>query len=139
MKKLLTGLTAFAFFISACSKSSTPSANASIVNKWSLSNTVYWTTPTGSATQKSTINAQAGEYVDFRSDGKTYSHTWDGASFIDDTSTYVVNGNSVLVPDGNGISADTLIIKSLTNNNLTLYFKQADANGTLEIWENFQR
>jgi hypothetical protein len=126
MKKSLTGLTAFALFISACSKSTRHPYSASIVNKWSLVNTVYWWTAIGTPTQRDTANAHSGEYSDFRSDGKSYSYTWDGAAYSYDTTDYrIINGNSELIPEANGISTDTLVIKTLTGNSLSLYLKQS--------------
>lgn len=137
MKKLFLGSAALTVFIFSCKKDeNTPAIQTTqeqLIGKWNLVKYVDWYTPTASTTTKDTTIAHAGEYIDFRTDTKAYLHLWEGTSFENDTSSYNVNGNIVilnnLVPPN-----DTLDIQTISSNNLTLHNKYKSPTSTEDTW-----
>lgn len=149
MKKIFLGTIALTALIFSCKKSEDatpvtpvpPTAQSQIIGKWTYVKNVDWYT-SGSTTTKDTTAAKAGEYVDFRTDGKYYSHIWDGAVFKNDTVAYTVNSNKLIfnmyVSPG-VYASDTLDIQTISANNLTTYLKTITPTYKDESWDFFTK
>ena len=83
-------------------------------NKWTFNNAVDNDHYSGTD-HIITVNGNAGDYMDFRVDGKVYLRIQSSL----DTSTYVLQGDSKIIFDG----SDTATIQTLTDNALKLYLK----------------
>ena len=103
----------------ACKKESTTQPKTTqekLLGKWNyvstVSNIVF-----GGSSQTMTNTGAAGDYVDFRNDGKVYSYITGSR----DTAAYSIINDSKMWIDN---ASDTFDIRVLTENNLQLYHKE---------------
>lgn len=118
--------------INACNKKdSVPEKTTAekIAAKWSLAGEIYRDS-TAAGITTNTRAGLAGEYVDFRTDGKYYSFV----STTYDTGMYKILSDSKIVFDG-----DTADIKVLTDNDFTFYNKYQDGFGSYESTINLKK
>lgn len=115
MRKLILFIAIItSLIIAACEKNKDKNSTPSLEGKWELVNTIYLEVENGVEVSDYNYTGIAGDYIDFRSDHKVYSHV-DG---FDDVSGYtLLNNNKV------DIEGDTLEIRSLTKASVTLYEK----------------
>ena len=116
MKKLILSIAIITSLIIAasCKKDNDKNNSSLLVNKWELVNTSYREVQNGVEVDTYNYTGVAGDYIDFRSDNKVYSHV-DGD---DDVAGYkLLNNNKV------AIEGDTLEIRTLTAASVTLYGK----------------
>ncbi len=92
-------------------------------NKWTFLNATDNNHYSG-ADHIVTINGNAGDYMDFRTNGKVYLRLQSSL----DTSTYVLSGDTKIIFDG----TDTATIQTLTDNALKLYIKDIVSAGIYE-------
>ena len=92
-------------------------------NKWTFLNATDNNYYSG-ADHIVTINGNAGDYMDFRTNGKVYLRLQSSL----DTSTYVLSGDTKIIFDG----TDTATIQTLTDNALKLYIKDIVSAGIYE-------
>lgn len=110
----------------SCKKDSKEKTTAEKIQaKWSLVSIVDSETVTGGATPtSSTQMGKAGEYVQFKNDGKAYIKN-DGEA--EQVVPYTVNSDTQLTLDG-----DQYTIKVLTDNSLVIYLKKNFTGGYYE-------
>jgi hypothetical protein len=127
MKKLLFALFAITTLFTACKKKDVEKTTAEkLIAKWKVSSYVendYFNNTNHSATTQGGTT----DYVDFRTDGKVYSK--EGSSSEDVADYSVVNDNTVKI-DG-----DDYTIKTLTDTQLVLYYKDQTSTQPLEYYE----
>lgn len=113
---------------SACKKDSATSTSTlqKLQAKWNFQKDYYHEHYTGTPDYRDTTYGQAGDYVDFRTDGKVYSRISGGAYY--DTSNYALLGDSKIVISYGGSSpgSDTAEIQVLTDTQLQLHSKVYD-------------
>ena len=118
MKSLLVVLICFfsiTLITPSCKKKDAEKTTAQkLQNKWTFVNATDNSHYSG-ADHIVTISGNAGDYMDFRTDGKVYLRVQSSL----DTSTYALSGDTKIVFDG----TDTATIQTLTDNALKLYFK----------------
>ncbi len=122
MKQSITLILLFALVTFSCKKDDKPGQTTTqrIQHKWSVDSYVT-NNHTGGIDDIETSPGSTQDYVDFRSDGKVYFQFAGEA----DTLAYSVQGdNSVTIE-----SFGTYTIKTLNDNLLILYYKDAEANG----------
>ena len=150
MKKVLFSALLLSVIVVSCSKSSSNTTSAtSIVGNWQYTTSIQWTEPKSGAIKKDTgtFGSGSNSYANYLSNGIVYSHI--GANSINttqnqyDTSAYSISGNSINLIDytAGGRTINGTIL-TLTDNNLTLYFKTInyDGNGgVIEAWHNLKR
>jgi hypothetical protein len=117
MKKLIF-LSAFACLAIASCKKDDPAPQKTTAEKvlgsWKIQNVVF-NDYYSNADHITTTNGSASDFVEFRNDGKSYS-LFQG---FRDTSTYSVPNDNSIILDG-----ETFSIKTLTDNQFTLYNKE---------------
>ena len=115
IKKTMIFLLAGAAVFTACKKTETTlTTTQKVLGKWTYVSEVGSETYQGT-TKPTSYTGAAGEYVDFRTDGKTYTYT--GGSY--DTSTYKIISDNLIKVD-----SDTLQIKTLTTTSFVVYGKK---------------
>lgn len=114
-----------AALFTACKKDKEKTTAEKVLGKWtsinSVENDFYNNTP-----HVTTYPAAAGDYADFRNDGKVYSK--DGVDL--DTSSYSITTDNKII-----IESETLEIKTLTDNQFVLYNKDIDPITPTEYYE----
>ncbi|MBV4357199.1 hypothetical protein [Pinibacter aurantiacus] len=141
MKKTILGLaalTALAFV--ACKKNNDSSPAQKIIGKWQLVNDVTKVTSksTGQVTRNDTTTYSIDSYIDFRTDGYAYSYANEGYDISRDTVKYMVSG-SLLISGTSAQGFDTVTIKTLTDNVLSIYSKEDGPYNTYEWTENAKK
>lgn len=133
MKKLILSIAIITSLIIAasCKKDKDKNNSSLLINKWELVNTSYREVENGVEVYTDNYTGVAGDYVDFRSDNKVYSHS-DG---FDDVANFkILNNNKVVIDE------DTLEIQSLSSASVRLYRKWfEDVNSFEEITVNLKR
>ena len=97
--RLLTAIACMAFVVSvaACKKDKTPGVTEKLMNKWSLVQILDTVYASGGSPASTKYDGKAGEYMDFRKDGKLYSFinkTYDTANYTYSESNLKVNVKS---------------------------------------------
>ena len=115
IKKTMIFLLAGAAVFTACKKTETTlTTTQKVLGKWTYVGQVGSETFQGS-TRPTSSTGVAGDYIDFRTDGKTYSYI----ASEHDTSTYKIISDKLIKVD-----SDTLEIKTLTTSSFVLYGKK---------------
>ena len=117
LKHVFTALFGLMFFVFQACKKDAGKENTTtqkIQAKWQVDNVVS-NDHTDGVDHKTTASGNSTDYVDFRSDGKTYSN-FQGTM---DTSTYTILNDSKIIIGG----TDTAIIQNLTDHVFILYQK----------------
>ena len=104
-------------------KDAEKTAAQKLQNKWTFLNATDNNHYSG-ADHVISVNGNAGDYMDFRTDGRVYLRIQSSL----DTSSYVLSGDTKIIFDG----TDTATIQTLTDNALKLYFKDIISAGTYE-------
>jgi hypothetical protein len=129
MKRILFLIAIATMAIAGCKKDK-PKA-ASLVNKWSVTNTHIVEIVSGLVFYEERYTGVAADYLDFRNDNKLYSSI-DGSSEV---VPYQLIGDDKVVIDG-----DTFVIQSLTFNSVKLYMRDpATRNTYVEATVNLKR
>ena len=112
-------LVAAATIFTACKKDSTTASKTTaqkVIGKWSISSLVG-VSYSGGVGYPYTLPASSAKYIDFRTDGKSYSLLMNQH----DTSTYsIINDHTIK------LDLDTAQIKTLTDNSFVLYAKKIE-------------
>ncbi len=122
MKQSITLILLFALVTFSCKKDDKPGQTTSqrIQHKWGVDSYVS-NNHIGGIDDIETSPGSAQDYVDFRTDGKVYTQFAGEA----DITGYSVQGDNTITIESFG----TYTIKTLTDNQLVLYYKDAEANG----------
>jgi outer membrane lipoprotein-sorting protein len=127
MKKLFIALIAFTALFSACKKKDVEKTVAEkLAGKWKVTSYVSNDYYSG-ANHPSTTPGGAGDYVDFRADGKVYSK--EGNNPEDVSAFSLVNDNTVKIDN------EDFTIKAITETQLVLYQKDQTSTTPLEYFE----
>jgi hypothetical protein len=117
--KILTTILISGLAFAACKKDDkAPTTLEKLQEKWTLNKQINHLVYLGNQ-QSDTVASAAGEYIDFRTDGKVYSKI---AGTLD-TSAYSLLSDTRLITNS-GSANDTLDIQTLTLNALQLHYKQ---------------
>lgn len=140
MKKTILGLAALTVVaFAACKKDKDSSPAQKIIGKWQVVNDISKITnkSTGVATNDTTTYS-SDSYIDFRNDGYAYDYEKNSYDISRDTVKYTVSGNLLIL----GTSAqgfDTVTIKTLTDNALSIYSKEEDTHSIYEWTTNARK
>jgi hypothetical protein len=124
--KILTTILISGLAFSACKKDDKPQTTLEKLQaKWTLNKQINHFVYLGN--QQYDTTSTAGDYIDFRTDGKAYSKV---AGTLD-TSAYSLLTDTRLITNS-GSANDTLDIQTLTLNALQLHYKTNMATGYYE-------
>ena len=117
IKKTMIFLLASAAVFTACKKTETTlTTTQKVLGKWTYVGEAGTQTYQGT-TKPTSYTATAGDYADFRTDGKMYSRA-QGNYF--DTTTYFILNDTLIK-----IKKDTATIKTLTTSSFVFHYKRA--------------
>lgn len=119
----------------SCKKDPAPeiSDNEKLEDKWTmLSRIVGYTSTSDSVGVPHIYNGQPEDYVEFRKNGRVYT-------FVEGRNDEEGDEFKLISKDKLIIAEDTLVIKELTDNFLTLYLKENHEDGYNEIIYTFKK
>jgi hypothetical protein len=122
------GFVATAMIFTACKKESGKSNEEKIVGKWTQ-DAAYYDYNIGGISQKDTVVASEGDYIQFNSD-KTVVAISEGEQ---SSGTWNILDNKLTITDPDVPFAPAYDIQKLTDNEMSLHLKQQDDDGYVEM------
>ncbi|MFL5748683.1 MAG: lipocalin family protein [Niastella sp.] len=125
MKKTVLSVLALSALVYSCKKDDDKSNAEKLIGKWNKITMIENNHEYG-VDNKDTLNYPAGSTsIEFLNNGTFYEK----ARVYNDTGVYKIDGVNLFLTYKGNTESDTLTIKSLTDNDMTLYYKDAGSNG----------
>lgn len=139
MKRIITAVLCLSALFTACGEKDeeTKPDTFSIEGKWAYSLNINKQTKGGSVLYVDTTKYTGSNFITFKSDN-TYSYILDNGD-TDNGTWKLSNNGKRLVIDAGTADADSAEIKTLTEKDLSLYFKVTDGDEIEETTAQFKR